>query len=374
MTEKPKRRPRRRRFLRLTLLVFVPVLAGLLVLNLYARSGRYVTTENAYVKANIIAVSADVSGRVVKVGVTDHQFVKAGELLFRIDAVPLEIEVAEAEAQLDVVRSDIEQLRFDHREAQVEAGEARERLRFLERQFARQKRLKQQGMGSEEKHDQALDELNVGRQRLRMLEERIERSVANLEGDVELPAEEHPRYRRAMALRDQVAVDLADTTVTAPAAGVVSNMKLQAGEYVEEGKAVFSLIEAEPVWIEANLKETQLTHVSVGQKATVVVDAYPDQEWQAFIDTIAPATGAEFALLPPQNASGNWVKVVQRIPVLLRIDPGDDTPTLRAGMTVAVSIDTGHQRALPTFLAALAGRSSVPDFVRKALALGYRQD
>jgi membrane fusion protein (multidrug efflux system) len=146
-------------------------------------------------------------------------------------------------------------------------------------------------------------------------------------------------------------------------------MKLQVGEYVKAGDAVFSLIEAAPIWIEANLKETELTNLTIGQPATVIVDAYPDHEWWAFVDTIAPATGAEFALLPPQNATGNWVKVVQRVPVALRIEPSGDDPVLRAGMTVTVSIDTGKTRGLTDVVPDPIANLRLPDFLRRALAL-----
>ena len=149
-------------------------------------------------------------------------------------------------------------------------------------------------------------------------------------------------------------------------------MKLQVGEFVEAGDPVFTLIQSSPVWVEANLKETQLTHVQVGQKVTVEVDAYPDIVWQAQVDTIAPATGAEFALLPPQNATGNWVKVVQRVPVQLRIRRPEDAPVLRAGMTATISIDTGHQRELPAVAKRLIGRDGLLEplhgLVGKALA------
>jgi membrane fusion protein (multidrug efflux system) len=163
-------------------------------------------------------------------------------------------------------------------------------------------------------------------------------------------------------------VELAHTVIDAPATGVISNMKLQVGEYVNKGSAVFSLIETSPVWVEANLKETELTNVVLGQAATVVVDAYPDHEWLAFVDSIAPATGAEFALLPPQNATGNWVKVVQRLPVLLRIERSDHEPVLRAGMTVTASIDTEQARGLPDFVPKVIADWYLPGFVRRALA------
>jgi membrane fusion protein (multidrug efflux system) len=366
---KTRRNPTARRMTRLTLMVAVPLVAAVVALHMYASGGRHVVTENAYVKANIIAVSADVSGRVVGVDVADNQIVKPGEHLFSIDPVPFRIAVAEADAQMAVIHRDFAQLHFDVREAQAEAAESRERLRFLNQQFERQKKLKQRGMGSEEAYDEALHELKFGEESLRKLDQRIARSLAALGDDLDLPVEKHPRYRRAMAIREQAAVDLERTVITAPATGVVSNMKLQVGEYVKEGIAIFSLIETSPVWVEANLKETELTNVSSGQPATVVVDAYPDHEWQAYVDSIAPATGAEFALLPPQNATGNWVKVVQRIPVSLRIEHTGNEPILRAGMTVTVSIDTGKERGLPGFVPDAIADWRLPDFVRRALAL-----
>ena len=358
-----------RRMARLALMVVVPLVAVVAAVHIYAGGGRYVVTENAYVKANVIAVSADVSGRVVSVKVEDNQLVKPGARLFAIDPVPFRIALAEADAQTEVIRTDLAQLRFDVREARAEVAEAQERQRFLTQQFERQKKLKQRGMGSEEAYDTALHEIKAGEESLRTLDQRIKRSLAALGDKPELPVDAHPRFRRAMAIREQASVDLERTVVSAPAEGVISNMKLQVGEYVKEGGPVFSLIETSPVWVEANLKETELTDISLGQPAIVVVDAYPDHEWQASVDTIAPATGAEFALLPPQNATGNWVKVVQRIPVRLRIERRDNEPVLRAGMTVTVSIDTGKVRGLPEFVPQSFANWHLPGFVRRALAL-----
>ncbi len=358
-----------RRVVRVMLMIVVPLVVAVVALFLYASGGRYVVIENAYVKANIIVVSADVSGRVITVKVEDNQLVEPGQRLFAIDPLPFRIAVAEADALLGIIRTDVEQLRFDVREAQAEAGEARERQRFLTRQFERQKKLEQRRLGSEEAYDEALYELRVGEESLRKLEQRISRSLAALEGNPDLPVQKHPRYRRAMAAREQASVNLARTVVKAPAKGVVSNMRLQAGEYVKEGTAVFSLIESSPIWVEANLKETELTDIALGQSATIVVDAYPDYAWLAVVDTIAPTTGAEFALLPPQNATGNWVKVVQRVPVSLRIERADDEPVLRAGMTVTVKIDTERDRGLPDLVPDSVADWPLPGFVRRALAL-----
>ena len=371
---KPGKRASRRRVMRILLMIVLPAIAVVVAIQLYANGGRYIVTENAYVKANIVAVSADVSGRVVSVAVDDNQLVKPGQRLFTIDSLPFRIALAETEAQLSIVRRDFAQLRFDVREAQAEAAEARERQRFLAQQFERQKKLKKRGMGSEEAYDQALNELKVGEELLRKLDQRIARSLAALGGDPDLPVEKHPLHRRAVAVREQATVNLARTVVNAPASGIVSNMKLQAGEYVKEGSAVFSLIETSPLWVEANLKETELTNVVLGQAATIVVDAYPDHEWRAYVDSIAPATGAEFAMLPPQNATGNWVKVVQRLPVLLQIERTADEPRLRAGMTVKASIDTEQTRGLPAFVPDAIADWHLPGFARRALARDKSRD
>ncbi len=344
-----------RRLLRAFLLVAVPAAALALGLALWLQGGRYEQTENAYVKAHIIAVSADVSGRVVAVAVRDNQPVAAGAPLFRIDPVPFELAVARAEAQMAVVRIELEALRAEHRVALAEAAEAAEHIGFLGRQLERQEKLRERGMAREQGYDEARHNLEAARRRLEAARERAGRVLAGLGGGPELPLDQHPRYREALATRDAARIDLGRTRVVAPAAGVVSNMRLQPGERVERGVPVFSLIEERPVWVEANFKETQLTWMREGQAATVVADAFPQAAWNARVAAIAPATGAEFALLPPQNASGNWVKVVQRVPVVIRLEPAPGHPPLRAGMTVSVSVDTGRERSLGALLAGLTG-------------------
>ena len=343
------------RLLRPLLLIAVPLAAAAAGLHYYASGGRLVETDNAYVKAHIIAVSAEVGGRVTEVAVRDTQPVAAGELLFRVDRAPLEVAIARAEAQMAVVRTDIESLRAEHRVALAEAAEAEERIRFYTRQLERQQQLKERGMSREDVYDEARHNLDVARRKLEAVRERAARVIASLGGDAGLPAQRHPRYLEAQATRDAAALELARTKVSAPAAGIVSNMRLQPGEHVQKGVPVFSLIEAGEPWIEANFKETQLAGVRVGQSARIVADAYPGEEWRARVVAIAPATGAEFAILPPQNATGNWVKVVQRVPVQLAIEPSSGAPALRAGMTVTVSVDSGRNRGLPRFLSLLGG-------------------
>jgi len=335
---------------RFVLLVGVPVLVAAVFLFVWLRGGRYEETENAYVKAHIIAVSADVSGRVVEVAVRDNQSVEAGALLFRVDPAPFELAVAQAEAQMALARTEVEGLRGEYRVARAEAAEAESRIGFLERQLERQAKLREKGMGLESNYDEARHNLDAAKKRLESAKEKATRMLASLGGDASIPADRHPSYLAARAARDSGRDELQRVRVVAPAAGIVSNMKLQAGERVEKGVPVFSLIESGPVWVEANFKETQLTYMREGQAVTLVADAYPDVEFRGKVGTIAPATKAEFSLLPAQNSSGNWVKVVQRVPVLVAIEPAPGQPQLRAGMTVTARVDTGHERSLAAML------------------------
>jgi membrane fusion protein (multidrug efflux system) len=344
---------RLRKLVRAVFLLGVPLAAVAGGLHYYAEGGGRVETDNAYVKAHVIAVSAEVAGRVLEVGVADNQVVQAGELLFRIDPVPFEVAVARADAQLASVRTEVETLRAEHRVALAEIAEAEARVGFLTVQLERQRRLRERGMVREEAYDEARYQLEDARARVASVRERAARVLAGLGGDPALPTARHPRVLEAQAERAAAALDLARSRVHAPAAGTVSNLRLQRGEHVARGTSVFSLVQAGPRWIEANFKETQLTDMRVGQAARVVADAFPGVEWQARVSTIAPATGAEFALLPPQNATGNWVKVVQRVPVHLSIEPSDGSAAgaeLRPGMTVSVSVETGGKRGMPDFL------------------------
>ncbi len=338
--------------LRTVLLVVVPLIAVAIGTYIYAESGRYVTTENAYIKSNVVAISADVSGRVEWVGVEDNTLVREGQILFRLDQQPFKIALERSEAELELVRTQVEHLRADYHEAVAQVAAEEEKVKFLTRQLARQKTLKERKLASEQAYDVAAHDLSLAKRQVRVLRQRVHGVLQSLGGNPDIEAEEHPRFLRARTERDQAAIAWADTTVEAPVDGVVSNMKLQAGEYVEEGHAVFTVIENGKVWVEANLKETQLTHILEGQSASIAVDAYPGVEWPATVDTIAPATGAEFSVLPPQNATGNWVKVVQRIPVLLDVEQPPKGHPLRAGMTVTVAIDTERERAMPASLRA----------------------
>jgi len=357
------------RAVRVLLLVVVPLIAVVAGLYVYATGGQEVETDNAYVKANIVPISAAVTGRVIEVLARDNQPVEVGAVLFRLDPVPYQIAVDGARAQMDVVKTDVQSLRAEYRATLQEAAEGRERISFLEKQLERQERLKEKGMTRGDTYDEARHNVEAARRRLDSIREKTNRVIAALSGDPNIPVERLPRYAEARAAYDAAMLDLSRALIKAPFAGVVSNMKLQVGEFVEKGAPMFSLIESGPLWIEANYKETQLTYMTVGQPATVVADAYPDHEWPASVETIASATGAEFAVLPPQNATGNWVKVVQRVPVRIKVEQPPGKPQLRAGMTVTVAVDTGRPRGLPRTVQKLVDNGWLPRFLVPSSAI-----
>ncbi len=340
----------RRLLLRFVLLLVLPAAGVIAGVYFYALGGRYVSTQNAYVRADVVAISPEIDGRVARVLVHDNQFVEAGQLLFALDAQPFRIELDAADAELGMVRQDIDSLRAQYREAQVEIDIARELIRYLTLEHERQSKLSTTGLGSKARLEEAEHDLKTARQRVDALVQRKRMVTAELGGAPDLPVERHPRYLRALAVRGRAALDLARTSVRAPLAGYLGNITLEPGEQVEAGDTVFPLIATGDPWIEANLKEVHLTYVEVGQSASVRIDSYRDRLFDATVQSISPATGAEFSLLPPQNATGNWVKVVQRIPVRLRLQPSPGMPVLRAGMTATVKIDTGHERPLGTLI------------------------
>ena len=343
---------------RLALLVVVPVAAVVGGGFWWLSGGRYVGTDNAYVKAHIVQIAPEISGQVRRVPVQDHKTVAAGETLMTIESRPFRLALDSAEAELDAARTHVESLRGVWREAVSELAESEARAAYFQRQWQRQEELAVEGVASASKRDEALNEARGAADRVTTLREKLQRVLTALNGDPNLPADQHAMVRDKMAARERAALDLARTTVRAPVDGVVVNMRVQQGEQVKAATPLFALVVTSRPWIEANFKETELTHVRVGQKATVVLDTYPDATWEAIVESLSPATGAEFALLPPQNASGNWVKVVQRLPVKLRLLPHVGEPPLRAGMTATVKIDTERQRRITDVAQILFGRGS----------------
>ncbi len=348
----PEVRPRRR-WRRRVLLILGPVVALLVAFYVYATGGRFVSTDNAYVQAHIVNISADVSGRVVALWAEENQTVQAGQPLFRIDPESFQIALDRADAQLREVHDRLAALQASYRQRQVQLRSAEETVAFQHTEFARQQALHARGNAAQAALDQAQHNLALAQDQAAAIEQDLANLLAQLGGDAEAPVEQQAAYREAQAARDQAALDLRRTTVLAPAEGVVSNIELRPGDYVEAGRAVFALAENATVWVEANMKETDLTHVAVGQSATAVIDAYPGVTFTGRVLSLSPATGAQFSVLPPQNATGNWVKVVQRVPVRIELSVPADAPMLRAGMSATVEVDTGHHRWLPGALRAV---------------------
>lgn len=346
-----RRRLARRRFWRRLLLPAIPLLVLLVAGYVYVTGGRYVGTDNAYVRAHMVSVSADISARVTQVLVHENEPVAAGQPLFELDKEPLQIALDQAQANLDNVRNNIIALKAAYHQRQEDLQSAQTQIDFAEREYKRREKMVETHVVSESDYDQARTQYQVAISAAGSVKQDIQRIMAELGGDPDIAPENHPQYLAALAQVNKAALDLKRATVLAPIAGIVSMVdRLRPGDYVNEGAPAFSLVASDSLWIEANMKETDLTYVKPGDKATITVDTYPGVEFPAVVDSVGAATGAEFSILPPQNSSGNWVKVVQRIPVRLVLQPNNDLPALRSGMSVLVDIDTQHHRQLPSFV------------------------
>lgn len=321
------------------LLLLGPLIVVLGAAWFYLTGGRYVGTDNAYVQADILSISSEVSGRVVAAPVGTNDLVEAGQLLLAIDAEPYRIALMQAEAQLLAARDEVNALRAAYGTIQAQLKRAQHDVDFQVRELRRLQGLAAENFVSASQIDAAEQKLQMARSEMAALEQEASRIKASLSGDPKLPLEQHPRYLAALAQLDKARLDLARTELRAPKAGVVGSGPPLPGDLVTAGRPLFSLVLLDDIWVDANLKETDLAKVQVGQLATVKVDAYPGRVWQARVGSISPASGAQFSLLPPQNASGNWVKVVQRIPVRLALVANEDQPPLRAGMSAVVSIE-----------------------------------
>ncbi|WP_188607908.1 HlyD family secretion protein [Chelatococcus reniformis] len=340
----------RRRWLRPLLFMLLPVAlaAGGYY---YVVGGRIMATENAYVRADIVGVSTDISGIVKEVNVRENQQVAAGDVLFKLDSLPFRLALTRAQAQVGIVADELKALKASYGDMQAQIRQAQVDVDFYTRELARQQALVSRAVASEATYEQAQRNLQGSRQKVASLTQQLAGIAANLAGDPNIAVEKHPRYVDAVAQRDEAQRQLDHTVVRAPFAGVVTNVpSLQPGQYLASSTAAFSVVSSDHVWIDAHPKETELTYVRPGQPVTVSVDTYPGVEWHGTVDSISPASAASFSLLPAQNTSGNWVKVVQRIPMRVRIDTDPSKPPLRAGMSVVVEVDTGRPRGLPDVL------------------------
>lgn len=349
-------KPKRSR-LRTVLFVLLPVslVAGG---YFYVTGGQVMSTDNAYVQADTVGISTDVAGIVASVEVRNNQLVKKDQVLFRLQQEPFQIALDGAKAQLGTVRNQILTLKANYKQALAEIAQAQADLPFYETSFKRQQDLVASAAASKAAFDQAKQNLDSARQKVEVARAQAAATLAQLGGDPDQPIEQNPSFLQAQSNVDKTQRDLNETVVRAPFDGIVTNVpSLQVGFYLDQAQQAFSLVSTTNVWVAASPKETELTYVQPGQAVTVTVDTYPGVEWRGTVESISPASGSSFSLLPAQNTTGNWVKVVQRIPMMVRFDDPADKPPLRVGMSVALSIDTGHPRGFPHFLTALLGAS-----------------
>jgi membrane fusion protein (multidrug efflux system) len=331
--------------LRRILLIAIP--AALVVLGgaFYLTGGRYISTDNAYVGAQKILITPDISGKVMEVNLREGQHVNAGDELFALDPQPFRLALAQAQAKLSDARTSYENLKTNLKSLTTLADLAAKNVELKQRDVDRKSKLVQSMAGSQADVDTAMAGLVTAQLQAQFAAQQRANTLNQLRGDPDLPLEKFPAYEQAKASLDQAQRDLDHTVLRAPISGTATQVdNIQLGRFVTAGAPVFSIVDDGAPWVDANPKETDITYLRVGQKATIDVDSFPDRTFTGTVQSVSPATGSQFSILPAQNATGNWVKVVQRVPVRVVFDKGQDTDLLRSGMSATVDIDTHHSR------------------------------
>jgi membrane fusion protein (multidrug efflux system) len=340
-----------KQYRRLILLVVLPLLAAAAGLTVYLMGGRYISTDNAYVGAQKVLITPDVAGKISRIDVVEGQYVDPGDLLFEIDPVPFQLAVTQAESRLAMVRTDFADLKTNLKSLSQLITLARQTVGIKENDVDRKSKLLSTHMGSALDADTALAALAAAHTQLEQLVQQEARIRNQLLDDPNLPIEKYPAYQQAHAALDQAKRDLDHTILHAPISGRATQVdSIQLGRYVPAGTPVFSIVDDQRPWVDANPKETDITFLQLGQKAWIHVDTFPGHAFHGTVIAVSPGTGAQFAILPPQNASGNWVKVVQRVPVRIAFDPGQNLSNLRSGMSATVEIDTRRRRGLSSLI------------------------
>jgi membrane fusion protein, multidrug efflux system len=352
----PVAKLRRRSGSRFVLLVALPLLVLAIGFYWWLGGGRYVTTDNAYIGADKVLITPQVSGAVLHVTVAEGQRVNVGDKLFEIDAAPYRIALTLAQGRLEAAKDEYQNLQISLKgdEDQIKMGE--EAVRVRRSDYDRKSALLTQRAGTAVDVDNSAAALVQAQQILAFVRQQRESALVKLGGAADAPIEKFPDYIQARAQVEDTERNLSNANVVAPIAGVATQVtQIQLGRVMAAGAPVFAIIADHGLWVDANPKESDLTYVRTGLAATITVDTFPDRSWRGKVGAIAPGTGAQFAILPPQNASGNWVKVVQRVPLRIEFDPDQDTTDLRAGMSAYISIDTGRVRTLKSVMADLEG-------------------
>lgn len=355
---------RKRSVTRPVLFTLLPV-ALLIGAYYYVNGGQVMSTDNAYVQADMVGLTTDVSGIVEKIDVHENEAVKAGQLLFSLRSDSFKVALAGARAQLGVQRNQILNLKASYRQSLAEITQAEADLPYYQTQLERLTTLVKNAATTQSDLDQAKHNLDAAAQKVAVAKAQAATTLAQLGGNADQPVEQNPLYLQAQAAVDNAQRELDHSVVKAPFDGIVTNVNaLQVGQYLESATQAFSLVASNHLWIAASPKETELTYVTPGQPVTISVDAYPGIEWKGKVESISPASGSSFSLLPAQNTTGNWVKVVQRIPMRVSIEDAKGKPPLRVGMSTVVDVDTGHTRGLPDFVSKFLAGIGHPDWER----------
>lgn len=311
----------------------------------YLAGGRYVSTDDAYAQAARADISANISGRVTRIYVRDNQPVRRGDPLFELDKRELVLSLDDAKARLAGARLQVAALKATYLQRQADLHAAEDTLVYRTREFERQKRLAAKGISPQTQLDEARHSLEQARQKVVAARQEKMNIRALLGNDPGIDINAHPDVLQAKAMLGRAQLNLSYAVIKAPFDGVVTKVEgLQVGDYIRAAVPVFPLISRKSIWVEANFKESELAHMRSGQKATIEIDAYPGRSFHGSVESFSPGTGSSFSLLPPENATGNWIKVVQRLPVRISIDDPDPKLPIHSGLSAVVEVDTHHRR------------------------------
>jgi membrane fusion protein (multidrug efflux system) len=352
--EAPTRRSLTDRFKqnrRLILLVILPLLVVLAGLTFYLMGGRYISTDNAYVGAQKVLITPDIAGKVINVFVREGQHVNPGDKLLELDPVPYKLAMAQAQAKLDTVVTQFNTLKSDLDVLTRLVDFSQKNVELKKRDVERKQALVESRTGSQADLDTSTGGLVTAQLQNQLAVQRKEDTLHQLMGNPNLKLEDFPAYAQAKAVLDQAKLDLKHTLLVSPISGIATQVdNIQLGRFVSPGGPILSVVDDAAPWVDANPKETDITYLRLGQRVTINVDTFPDHVFHGSVVAISPGTGAQFSILPAQNASGNWIKVVQRVPVRIAFDQNEDVKLLRSGMSATVDIDTGRNRSIASLL------------------------
>ena len=337
----------RRRWLRRLLLGAVPVIAVVAGSVIYLQGGRYISTDNAYVGAQKVLVTPEISGTVASITVTEGQHLKAGDVLFAFDRKPYELALEQANAALANAANSFAGLKTQLAGFSGQIALAQETVALRQAELDRKAALLASRVAAASDVDADRVNLQAAKSALAVLEQNQRDVLSQLGGNADASIESFAPWQSAKAAVDQAQWNLDQTVVHAPLDGIATQVSnIQLGRYLMAGTTVFAIVSDRDIWVDANPKETDITYLAEGQDVTVTVDAFSNEPLKGHVASISPGTGSQFSLIPAQNAAGNWVKVVQRVPVRVAFDAGQDTSNLRAGMSATVAIDTHRVRTL----------------------------